>query len=94
MTQWTKEKLSGMLVCAVCGVPKLEKEECCKTAPHITFEIFTVRYFPGCHHDPLNDDKEHFVPKMVAEAFYEDYLLSNYDSLEEYIENTQENIEE
>ena len=93
MTRWVKERMSGMLVCAVCGCPKVDRTKCCKTAPHVSFENFVSHYFPECHHDSNSEDKEHFVPLAVAETFYEDYLLSNYDSLDEYIENTQEKIE-
>lgn len=92
MTIWKKEEVTGMLVCGVCGLPKLEKESCCKTAPFISFDEFRAKYFPNCHHDYKSKDTEHYVPLEVTETFYDDYLHSNYDSLQEYIEKTSKKI--
>lgn len=76
--RYTTDKWTGELVCAVCARLVEMGEVCCPTSPYISREEFKERYF----------GKEAIVYVGIVKDFHEDYLHSNYSSLEEYIEAT------
>lgn len=76
--RYTRDKWTGELICAVCTDPVEMGDECCPTSPYISREDFKQQYFKG--------DED--VPMGIVKEFHEDYLHSNYNNLEEYIEAT------
>ncbi len=77
MSRWTRDYLTGEVICEVCASPRDNKTRCCRTAPHISFKSFKARYYKN---EPVND--------IVARDFWEDYLTSNCRSLAHYTEET------
>lgn len=76
---WTSDYVAGKYICAVCGAPRDGRLVCCAVAPYLSFEDFMEQYW----------GKED-VPQAIAKEFYEDYLLSDCLSLEDYIKDTRE----
>lgn len=79
---WTSDYLTGETICAVCGAPKGNKAQCCKTAPFITFAQFVAEYWGD------DFDLADYGNRAIAREFYDDYRHSDCGSLAEYKEQT------
>lgn len=91
MSKWTRDYATGVSICAVCGMDKGDRTECCKTAPYVDFDTFVSACFPGAIMGPMPDPKspeyDRWLPRSTAKEFYSDYLTSNYKSLKAYCES-------
>ena len=86
MSRWTRDYSTGETICAVCGAPKGGRVSCCRTAPHVSFDSFCAKYFPGA---VIGVD----VPCSTAREFWDDYLTSDSRSLASYIADTTRSVE-
>ena len=92
-TRWTRDYLTGMSICSVCGALRAGKKTCCPCAPYVSFDKFFAAYFPGMYtRRDLAEDEAHYIPYPIAHEFYDDYLHSDCKSLTEYIEQTTSHI--
>jgi len=73
---WTADAWTGDWICAVCGALRTS-DACCPVSKYISYNDFKEQYF----------EKED-VLDAVAKEFYEDYLLGDYQSLDDYIKDT------
>lgn len=77
MFRWTNRSTDDVSICRVCGEEKRNHEECCKMSPYITLKDFKTQYFGDEPVDPA-----------IAKEFWDDYLTSGVDNLEEYTKLT------
>ena len=90
MSKWTRDYMTGVAICAICGQEKGKRTRCCRTAPWVSFETFCARYFPGYTFVYPGDgqSQDHYISRVTARDFYDDYLCSNAASLAAYIKST------